>query len=274
MKGFFDNRNVSNFIYSPGGPPEAEYIRHSTFDINDGRQSFAILNTFSFIQEGLNGKDSFADNIKRRAEGQMTGMRGLLEYAFLNSRTIKKTVAGERKKLIRGTAGKTVSIQNEHVKNGQTLALPLYSYYSDTDTVVKVIDYRPVVRSLYDVERPCGYLIPKELKDVTGWIERHALVTENFTGGKHFRIEQYEVSAIDSTDFEGDIVVNPEVTSHDHDGKINLSDYVYVPTSQLKGNMIVIALEPKSMLGLVTYPGFAYLLRAGEKFPVLRVNRK
>jgi len=274
MKEFFDKRNVSNFIYSPGGPPEAEYIRHSTFDINDGRQSFAILNTFSFIQEGLNGKDSFADNIRRRAEGQMTGMRGLLEYAYLNNRTIKKTVAGERKKLIRGTAGKTVSIQNEHVSNGRTLPLPLYSYSTGADTVVNVINYRPVVRSLYDVDRPCGYLIPKELKDVTGWVERHALVTENFTGGKRYRIEQYEVSAIDSADFEGDIVVNPEVTSHDHDGKINLSDYVYVPTSQLKGNMIVIALEPRSMLGLVTYPVFAHLLRAGEKFPVLRVNRK
>ncbi len=274
MKEFFDERNVSSFIYCPGGPPETEYIRHSTFDINDGRQSFAILNTFSFIQEGLNGQDAFTDNIKHRAEGQMTGMKGLLEYAYKNCQTIKKTVAGERKKLIRGTAGKTVSIQNEHVRNGRTLELPLYSYYSNTDTVVTVIDYRPVVRSLYDVEKPCGYLIPKELNDVTGWAERHALVTESFTGGDRYRIEQYEISAIDSIDFEGDIIVNPEVTSHDQDVRINFSDYVYVPTSQLKGNMIVIALEPKSMLGLVTYPGFAHLLRSGEEFPILRVSKK
>jgi hypothetical protein len=274
MKKFFDDRNISNFIYSPGGPPEQDYIRHSTFDINDGRQSFAILNTFSFIQEGINGKDLVTDNIKHRAEGQMTGMRGLLEYAYINHRIIKKTVAAERKKLIRGTAGTTVSIQNEHVKNGQTLPLPLYSYYSGTDTVVNVTDYRPVVRSLHDVSKPCGYLIPKELKDVTEWVERHALVTENFTGGGRFGIEQYDVSAIDSIDFEGDIIVNPEVTSREQDVKINFSDYVYVPSTQLKGNMIVIALEPRSMLGLVTYPGFAHLLRAGEKFPVLRVIRK
>lgn len=274
MKKFFDDRNVSNFIYSPGGPPEQDYIRHSTFDINDGRQSFAILNTFSFIQEGMNGRDVFADNIRQRAEGQMTGMRGLLEYAYNNSRTIKKTVTSERKKLIRGTAGKTVSIQNEHVKNGRTLALPLYSYYSDKDTVVNVRDYRPVVRSLCDVEKPYGYLIPEELKDVTAWIERHTLVTESFTGGDRYRIEQYEISAIDSIDFEGDIIVNPEVISRGQDGKIDFRDYVFIPTSQLKGNMIVIALEPKSMLGLVTYPVFAHLLRAGEEFPILRVIRK
>jgi len=47
-------------------------------------------------------------------------------------------------------------------------------------------------------------------------------------------------------------------------------DYIYLGASQLKGNMIVIALEPKSMLGLVTYKQFAHLLKAGEKFPILR----
>jgi hypothetical protein len=39
----------------------------------------------------------------------------------------------------------------------------------------------------------------------------------------------------------------------------------------LKGNLIVLALEPKSMLGLVTYKNFAGLLKKGDKFPVLRV---
>ena len=35
--------------------------------------------------------------------------------------------------------------------------------------------------------------------------------------------------------------------------------------------MIVIALEPKSMLGLVTYKQFENLLKAGKPFPILRV---
>ena len=89
---------ISNFLYSPGGPPEIEYIRHSTFDINDGRQSFAIQNTFSFIQEGLNGKDRYSDNIKHRAESQMLGMLGLLNYAYNNCKKIKKLVADEQRK--------------------------------------------------------------------------------------------------------------------------------------------------------------------------------
>ena len=74
-------------------------------------------------------------------------------------------------------------------------------------------------------------------------------------------------------DFEGDMIVNPNVISNVIQPEIMLSDYIYLPTSQLKGTMIVIALEPKSELGLVTYKQFAHLLKAGEKYPVLRVVR-
>ena len=70
------------------------------------------------------------------------------------------------------------------------------------------------------------------------------------------------------------MVVNPEVNSGDVRSKISPDDYIYLPASQLKGNMIVIALEPKSILGLVTYPQFAHLLKADEKYPVLRVIKK
>jgi hypothetical protein len=38
--------------------------------------------------------------------------------------------------------------------------------------------------------------------------------------------------------------------------------------------MVVLALEPKSELGLVTYRQFADLLKTGETFPVLRVLKK
>ena len=75
-------------------------------------------------------------------------------------------------------------------------------------------------------------------------------------------------------DFEGDIIVNPNVKVTVVGSKINEADYIYIPTAQLKGNLIVIALEPKSELGLVTYSSYSHLLKAGEKFPVLRVVKK
>jgi hypothetical protein len=274
MKKYLNDRHFSNFIYSPGGPPGINYVRHSTFDINDGRQSLAIQNTFSFIQEGLNGKDSDTENIKHRAEGQMTGMRSLLEYTYINKEKIKAMVADDRLHLIQSKPGNTVSIQCEHIRNGEKLELPVHSYLSDKDTTITIVDYRPVVKSIYDVTRPDGYLIPKKLKELTDWIYRQAFTHQSPVVTSSDNIEQYRIDAIDSIDFEGDNIVNPTVSSEELKSQIKGDDYTYVPTDQLKCNILIIALEPKSMLGLVTYKQFAHLLKAGEKYPVLRVVKK
>jgi hypothetical protein len=274
IKKYFDDRNVSNFIYSPGGPPEINYIRHSTFDINDGRQSLGIQNSLSFIQEGMNGTDTYIDNLKQRTVNQMTGMRGLIEYAYLNKKAIKKLVAQERMKLIKGAPGEEVSIQSEHVRNGEKLNLPVFSYFSNRDSVITVVDYRPVVHSIFDVKKPSGYLIPKQLTELVDWIASQTLTTDTYIYTPGDKIEQYMITAIDSIDFEGDTVCNPVFTVNEINSEILFQDYIYIPTSQLKGNLLVIALEPKSMLGLVTYKNYSHLLLAGESFPVLRVIRK
>lgn len=266
--------NFSSLVYCPGGPPELDYIRHSTFDINDGRQSLGIQNTLSFIQEGMNGTDMLLENIKHRSEGQMQGMRAMLEYVYLHKNEIKKLVASSRKELISGKSNPQVSIQSEHVSNGQKLTLPLFSYFFQKDTVVIVNNYRPVVKSVYDVQKPAGYLIMKKNKELVEWAGKHALITTDFKLQKGQKIEQYIIRSIDSIDFERDIIVNPIVETNDFPGEIVASDYLYIPTDQLKGNLIVLALEPKSELGLVTYKQYAHLLIVGETFPVLRVVKK
>jgi hypothetical protein len=266
--------NFSSSVYCPGGPPELDYIRHSTFDVNDGRQSFGIQNTLSFIQEGMNGTDMFIENIKHRSQGQMHGMRAMLEYVYLHKNEIKKMVASSRKSLISGKSNPKVSIQSEHVSNGEKLTLQLFSYSTLRDTTVIVSDYRPVVKSVYDVTKPAGYLIPKANKELVEWVGKHAFVTADFKPKKGQKIEQYTITGIDSIDFERDIIVNPNVETTEFSGEFTPSGYLYIPTNQLKGNFIVLALEPKSMLGLVTYKQYAHLLKIGEPFPVLRLMTK
>jgi hypothetical protein len=82
------------------------------------------------------------------------------------------------------------------------------------------------------------------------------------------------INRIDSIDFEGDIVANPEVTAREFSLAITDHNYYFISTAQLKGNMIVMALEPKSMLGLATYKQFPHLLKSGESYPILRVIKK
>jgi hypothetical protein len=271
---YLSDRNFSSFEYCPGGPPEIDYIRHSTFDINDGRQSFGILNSLSFIQEGMNGTDTYVENLKHRSEAQMTGMHGMLDFLYDHKDQIKKLITTERQNLINEKPGQKISIQSDHACNGQKLIIPLLSYYSGTDSLVTVNDYRPIVKSVYDVQKPAGYLIPKQLKELVGWVDKHALISSDYKKQKKDRIEQYFIISIDSIDFERDIIINPLVEVKEVQDEISASDYIYIPTTQLKGNMVVLALEPKSMLGLVTYRQYAHLLKTGTTFPVLRVMRK
>ena len=183
-------------------------------------------------------------------------------------------IADERKMLVSSKLNTLVSIQSEHVANGQKLDLPLYSYSTKNDTVVQVDDYRPVVKTLYDVQKPVGYLIPKKEKELLAWAANQSLLDAEYKTLKEQKIEQYLIKAIDSIDFERDIIINPIVETKEYQGKITVSDYVYIPTTQLKGNMVVLALEPKSELGLVTYKQYARLLNIGQVFPVLRVVKK
>jgi hypothetical protein len=201
-------------------------------------------------------------------------MRGMLEYVYLNKDEIESLVVAEREKLISGNSDKYVSIQSIHTGNGQKLQIPLLSYYSGKDSVITVNDYRPVVKSLYDVEKPAGYLIPKKLTTLVEWANRQSLEISSFKNNCNYLFEQYFINGIDSIDFEGDITVNPHVDVQQSECPACAGNYYFIPASQLKGNLIILALEPKSMLGLVTYKPYAHLLKAGEAFPVIRVVKK
>ena len=273
LKEYFKERGFTFHNYIPGGPPEVNYIRYSTYDINDGRQSLGIQNTFSLIQEGKNAKDSI-DNIQRRAEGQFQGMLAFLGFCSENKDKIKSMVSEERDKLILGEVNDSVAIQMKHVTNGEKLVVPLRSIYTNTDSLITVTNFRPVVKSIYNVKRPIGYLIPKNLSEIYNWAVRQNLVISDFNFTQGHIIQEYFIDEIDLIDFEGDTVVNPVIDLRDVTNKIVSGEYYFIPTNQLKNNLIVTALEPKSILGLVTYKQYAHLLKANQYFPVLRVVNK
>ncbi len=262
----------SSFVYCPGGPPDSAYIRHSTFDINDGRQSLGIHNSLSFIQEGMNGTDMYIENIKHRSEGQMTAMLAMLEFIYSKISEIRKMVKNERKSLLSGLKSGKTSVQMIHTGNGKKLTLPLRSYFTGNDTIVLVDDYRPVMKSLTEVINPLGYLIPKSDKNLAEWLKNSGIQLGSLKSKSGINISEYFIDKIDSTDFEGDTVIDPDLTSRYY-YNLAFSDYYYIPVDQFKGKMIIQALEPKSMIGLATYRQFAYLIKEGTAFPVLRVIR-
>ncbi len=271
IKNYLKKNGFTCFEYIPGGVPEKEYIRLSTFDINDGRQSFGSMNSFSMIFEGMNGRDSI-DNIKHRALSRYTTLKAYLEFLAVNKNKIKNMVMEERKKLLNSKEGEPIAIQMNHFKDGSKLNVTMLSTYSNTDTLVTVENYRPAVKSTLEVKRPEGYLIPKNSDELAVWVKRHGFKFSSFELKKKMKVEQYLISKIDSIDFEGDLVINPTVDKKEV-LLANASDYYFIPTKQLGGNIIVQALEPQSMIGLATYKNFEHLIRANETYPVLRVTK-
>ena len=257
--------------YTPGGPPEVEYIRQSTFDINDGRQSIGSLGTLSFIQEGMNGRDSI-DNIEVRAKSQMTAMLNYLQFMSQNADEIKLMVKTEREKLINGSPEK-VAVQMKHERDGSKLEMILLSTTTGKDTVLTVSNYCPVVKSLFDVDKPFGYLIPASETKLIDWVNRHQFQISKYNHETTDMIEGMLITSIDSIDFEGDVVVNPIFATWKVPLNEIKSEYFLLPTKQLAGNVIVQALEPKSMIGLATYKQFEYLLKTEQIYPVLRLYR-
>lgn len=270
---YLDSFNFSCHEYIVGGPPEKELIRHSTFDINDGRQSFGIQNTFSFIQEGINGKEQNTDNIKRRAESQARGIIGFLEFIYKNKDELKTMISIERNKLRTNELKESVSIQLKHINNNEVLKLKLLSVYSKQDTMIEVNNYHSTVSSHYDVVKPSGYLISKQMFDVVNWLKRQNITFSSFIKNNEDTIEQYSISEIDSIDFEGDKIMSPITKTNIVTTEVIDTNYFFVPINQLKSNLIVMALEPKSMLGLATYKEFSYLIKNDQSFPFLRVIR-
>lgn len=274
LKNYTHEAGYSTFDYCPGGPPEDNYLRYSTFDINDGRQSFGIQNTLSFIQEGMNGEDTFLENMQKRAYGQMTGMSALLDYVYQNKEQITKLINTERNKLISNPKIQQFPIQMAHVKNGEKIHLPVLNLKTKKDSIVVSDNFHPIVKSLYDVKKPEGYLIPTDCKKLLEWAERQALKTEPYIPSNEQQIEQYFVKSVDSIDFEGDTIINPQVEVSLLETTVKKGDFIFIPLNQLKSNLIVQALEPKSMLGLITYAPFQDLLETGKIFLVKRLMKK
>jgi hypothetical protein len=267
-----ESKGVSNSIYSPGGPPEIDYVRFSTFDINDGRQSFGIQNTFSFIQEGLNGEDGYVENLAHRAYSQSQGIYFLLKYVSEHYIEIKSTV-----ETLRRTQSLTESIiplRMEHMPDGSKFNMPVYSYKTGKDSTLVVNDFRPKVVPTLTIQRPSGYLFPKSDLKLIDWIIRQGFEITPFSV-KNPIMEELYIKSIDSIDFERDIIAAANVEEKEiQKSSINIDDYIYVSTKQLKGHLLIIGVEPQSELGIATYPQFSYLMKAESIYPVIRIREK
>jgi len=269
-----DNVNDNQFLggeYLLGTPVMDKSIRRSTVDIDDGRHSFGIQNTFSFILEGKNGIDSI-HNIEHRAKGQYTAAMALVEFVAANSKMIKKTTKIARANLINLKSSDSVSIQMDHFKGTASLQTKMYSKNLKKDSLFITDEFLSEVKSLLSVKRPIAYLVPKSDTLLVQFLNNHAVKYTDCKNVKKENIRQYFIVALQKDTLEGREAILPIVKKENFSGDFRATEYLYVPLNQLASNLLVIALEPESMLGLATYPDYKYLKVVEKYFPVLRVE--
>jgi hypothetical protein len=264
-----NRKGFSFHNYLVGPVPIEGRTRHSTVDIDDGRQSFAILNTLSLIYEGINGRDGFIESLERRTYGQYEAVVAFLNFLHENTDQTISLVENARQKLRTSLPGEPVSIRMEHFPDGRSLSLPLTSSVTGNDTLVIVNNYHPVVKSTLEVKRPRGYLVPADDTLLLNFLETHRVEYIRNFSSQNFRVKEYYVNRIMMSEDEELENRFPEVTINA--GKLQ-ADHLFIPIDQLHSNFLVSLFEPQSMLGLAQREGFEYLLKEKEVFPVLRVE--
>lgn len=253
--------------YMPGSAFGNKRIRLSTTDIDDGRNSFGIQGTMSFIAEGRNGRDSI-ENIERRAKGQFTVALALLQIVKENSSEILNIVDQSRKQLL-VNQNKAISVQMEHFRGDSALKMTLYKPETKSDTMLIIKEFHSEVKSLLDIKLPDGYLVSKNDSLMVSFLKNKNIQYVDFETFKKGRKEKI---AIVKYTFLGDAKVNaeetdfmlPKIKLEKLTTKIAESNYYYISTNQLKSTTIALAFEPQSMFGLSNYSLYSYLKKTPE----------
>lgn len=270
---FMESRNFASHNYIVGSP---EGIRYSTTNINDGRQSFAILNTFSLIIEGKNAR-SPEEYIERRAEGQRLAIKAVLRFAVDNKTDLLSAVRGSRLALEEGWVEDFVLTMGRE-SDGRPLRIPVEEVQQDADgewvigdtIMAEIENYRPLVVPEEKTTLPAAYIVPAAQVGLIELLKRHQVEMRTLEAGESFSVETLWLEGHETHDLERPVsipVVRVETAEY-----VSSEGDVFIPTAQRHGLMLATALEPGSMHSLLQYDEFESLGHPGQ-YAVLRVPR-
>jgi len=269
IKKHLEKSGFSFFEYTLGHFPSGERLRQSTTDINDGRQSFGITNTLSFITEGMNGKDSL-HRIRERALSQYETAKAFCEFTADNLTEVKRLVSNAQSALLDTLRQKT-TIRQDHFNSEDTLCYPLKNVATGEDTVFHVTNYFGDIRPLLEVEAPKGYLVPKRDTLLVALLKHNHFKYSSYKRDKRDLILGRQILEVDRVENEG-IKTNYPLLMDKLMNDINPEDYFFVPVRQLRRHKVIIAFEPQSMFGIGFYDLFSGYMKKNRLFPVLRVE--
>jgi hypothetical protein len=280
-----------------GAQPREMLTRPSTTDLNDGRNSPGIYDTISFIQECASRRD--VPTLKERTAWQYAGVRGLVQAILDNSSEAVALVRNSRAALLararRITPGDVVHLRMQYVRDPKQPELVLKSFErparggrggqaaagpppaaappSEPKVVTETVkNWFPKVESRLAVERPGGYLIPADRRDVIDTLLAHGIEVSVVKADTKVNVEAYQVTEIVPS--EEDYVAPEKITVEKKMVKTDVrkGDF-FVSVAQPAANLVPALLEPQSEYGLIRYRAYKLVPEAGSTFAILRVAR-
>jgi hypothetical protein len=282
--------------------PHEEIFRFSTTDINDGRNSFGIFNTFSFIQE-ISGNGDI-DQYRDRSRWQFEGLSAFLRAVYDHSAEIRAITARCRADLVRRAASVSpddiVHLRTTYARDPQQPVLKVRTYaredavtlaYAARDIKAgeplvrgdllrpgrqpRVVDaeiknWFPRVESLVTCVRPLGYVVPGERRDVVSLLRKLGVTVYRFDRGGVLAVEACQVE--DIVPGTEDYVPPQRIAVSFRPLQLPVrSGDCYVPLAQPAANLVPLLLEPQSDLGLIRFRAFDLSVEKGDVFPIYRV---
>ncbi|MGA3243199.1 MAG: M14 family zinc carboxypeptidase [Bacteroidota bacterium] len=251
--------------YIVGSP--SDRVRHSTTEINDGRQSFGVLGAVSFIQEGIKWRTR-EDRLERRVQSHLTAVRALLEYCSHHAHEIVETVQKERSRLLT-LAGQPVALRMDHTQGKGELRIPVRMLRLERDTTWLVKPYFGEVKLQKSTVLPEKYFIERKDSAIVELLRRHHINVEEFTRETELSVSAFFLDSVSQVSIEEETQPLVFVTSRQIKKTFRPGDFV-ISTHQLQSLLMAIILEPESIWGLTKYEQFAYLLKQAQ-YPVYRL---
>ena len=265
LASFMEERGYSFHEYIVGSP--ATRIRFSTTEINDGRQSFGIFNTMSFIQEGRTWS-TLEDQLERRARSQLAAVEGLVRFCADHAAEIRSLVRFERERLRNRAGSSFVSIM-EYDENGQFFQVPVLELETGQERGWSVVPFHGAVQARATCSLPPAYLVPRELTDILELLSMHGVVMDTVRKVVSMPGEVFYIDSLTTAVLQDQPHLRVWGQGHIRRVVLRPGDVV-VMLRQVHSLFIATLLEPESMWGVSRYEKFQKLFQ-GTQYPIVRL---
>lgn len=244
-----------------------DFVRHSTTDINDGRNGFGIQLTLSFIVEGFNPLRK-SERIWQRAKYHQTLIENFIAECQKNSKEIKNLVDSIRENARKEFPDSVVIVANYTKKFSRPLEVTLLRTSDFREEKVTLPDYRPIPEVLVKVSRPKAYIVVNPRENLLRMLEAQNIPFETFKKEKTITVEVFKITGFDTLHYESrDTVIPAGKTVKAR--KMIPANSIRISTENARAIQIVQIFEPRSFYGLSHYPEYKYLVE-GDEFPIYR----